>query len=409
MITLQTFNNFATGTHNMGQLRLGQGGATLEKVNNHVHFTSKNNVQLTADENRAVRQALVAALEGSVHGDYMDQLRELLLGGDEGNKCLNRDFVKAVLTGVRNRESVDSLRATGRKLAERTFSLVDDAHNPVTSRKDVAYEKSVAEEFDAHFTKARKGIARFGNLPADTVGRQVQILSAWTDACNAVCNAASDDSRLEGDRKDRIIVGIRELITSGKEAFRGRALVDVTTRSLTRTLRQELTNLFKKNFIDEGVAKDYIQRLFPDTEFMGYRGVGAEEALHAIRTGECEKDKDQKWTVVGKRIEMLLDLREVVLADEKITDETIRNDISQRLLQLAKDTFPVAAGQNSRRACLNEMIDADQAAGKTEGEVIAGVLAFIRDDLQAAFLGNDSANADRIDALARYLTYLEMN
>ena len=409
MITLQTFNNFATGTHNMGQLRLGQGGETLEKVNNHVHFTSKNNVRLTADENRAVRQAFVTALEGSVHGEYFDQLRELILGGNEASKCLNRDFVKAILAGIRNNESIDTLMATGRKLNERTFSLVDDAHNPVTSRKAVAYEKSVAEEFDACFTKAQEGIDGFRNLPLNIVDRQGRVMAAWATACKGVCNAVRDDIRLQGDRKQAVLQEITDLMMSGKGAFRGNALAAVTTHGLNKILRQELMQIFKKNFVEEEVAKDYIQRLFPDTEFLGYQGVAAEEALQAIRGNERKGREDLRMMVVGNRTTVLNKLSQAVLSDKKITNEALRNDISHRLHQLLEIKNSDIHDENSRINQLNAMINNETAAGKTDAEIIAGVLAFIRDDVQTAFLGDDPANADRTEALARYLTHFEMN
>ena len=113
--------------------------------------------------------------------------------------------------------------------------------------------------------------------------------------------------------------------------------------------------------------------------------------------------------VVGNRTTVLNKLSQAVLSDKKITNEALRNDISHRLHQQLEIKNSDIHDENSRINQLNAMINNEIAAGKTDAEIIAGVLAFIRDDVQTAFLGDDPANADRTEALARYLTHFEMN
>ena len=77
-ISLAQFNRIASGTYNAGQIDFatGKNGATeLVKVNNHVWFTSRNNVQLSPGRVLEVKEAFIAALRD-----------EAVLGRQELNK-----------------------------------------------------------------------------------------------------------------------------------------------------------------------------------------------------------------------------------------------------------------------------------------------------------------------------------
>ena len=64
-LSLSDFNRIASGTYNAGQIDIAtakDGSQSLVKVNNHVWFTVRNNVQLSPERVLEVKEAFIAAL-----------------------------------------------------------------------------------------------------------------------------------------------------------------------------------------------------------------------------------------------------------------------------------------------------------------------------------------------------------
>ena len=77
-LTLQQFNEIASGKYNAGEVRL-DGERALAKINNHVHFTGLNKVSLSHAEVLAIKIAFVKALsQNGVQGCSLDRIREEL-------------------------------------------------------------------------------------------------------------------------------------------------------------------------------------------------------------------------------------------------------------------------------------------------------------------------------------------
>ena len=81
-ISLAQFNAIASGKYNAGQIDMARdadGAVSLVKVNNHVWFKSKNNVQLSPQRVLEVKEAFLAALaEGGVQPDRLNTIRQRL-------------------------------------------------------------------------------------------------------------------------------------------------------------------------------------------------------------------------------------------------------------------------------------------------------------------------------------------
>ncbi len=77
-LTLQQFNEIASGKYNAGEVRL-DGERALAKINNHVHFTGLNKVSLSHAEVLAIKIAFVKALsQNGVQGCNLDCIRQEL-------------------------------------------------------------------------------------------------------------------------------------------------------------------------------------------------------------------------------------------------------------------------------------------------------------------------------------------
>ena len=67
-LTLKDFNKIATGSYNAGIVDIAtdrHGRATLIKLNNHVHKTSKNNVVLSLSKICEIKEKFISALANS--------------------------------------------------------------------------------------------------------------------------------------------------------------------------------------------------------------------------------------------------------------------------------------------------------------------------------------------------------
>ena len=77
-ISLQQFQDIATGKYNAGEIRLTS-ATTLGKVNDHVHRRGANGVPLSHAEILAVKDAFVRALkQNGIGGEELNRIRQEL-------------------------------------------------------------------------------------------------------------------------------------------------------------------------------------------------------------------------------------------------------------------------------------------------------------------------------------------
>ena len=110
-LTLRDFNKIATGTYNAGIVDIAmdrRGNASLIKLNNHVHQTSKNIVVLSLARICEIKERFISALSKSgVSDDSIKEIRKELgipetLSYNKNNKIDNFDTKERFLPLTRN-------------------------------------------------------------------------------------------------------------------------------------------------------------------------------------------------------------------------------------------------------------------------------------------------------------------
>ena len=127
-LTLQQFNEIASGKYNAGEVRLA-GETGLAKINNHVHLTFLNNVSLPHAEVLAIKEAFVKALsqalpqdDGAARKATQDEInrvrQELGLGPENASdlhlnersvRPLSRQQIREIID--RNASAINAVRA----------------------------------------------------------------------------------------------------------------------------------------------------------------------------------------------------------------------------------------------------------------------------------------------------------
>lgn len=88
-LTVSDFRAMSTGRHNLGSLTLDNAG-NLQKVNNHAHIKSLNNVQMSKKEVQLVKNAFITALKNEgLNQEQLAAVRERL-GLDNDGELINQ-------------------------------------------------------------------------------------------------------------------------------------------------------------------------------------------------------------------------------------------------------------------------------------------------------------------------------
>ena len=167
-ITLDQFRTISNGTHNVGQIMLSGDNDGLQKINNHVWKTGQNNVQTSAADNKAVRQALYDAFCNShtLSEEMLNDIKTILLGGTNGSRSLSRDFVKQLIKTVdetknQNPDLVGKMNIVSTSLSERSVRVATEEKKDggiVTSSKSAAYTIYSNEMIDANASEAQEAL-----------------------------------------------------------------------------------------------------------------------------------------------------------------------------------------------------------------------------------------------------------
>ena len=167
-ITLDQFRTISNGTHNVGQIKLSGDNDGLQKINNHVWKTGQNNVQTSAADNKAVRQALYDAFctSHTLSEEMLNDIKTILLGGTNGSRSLSRDFVKQLIKTVdetknQNPGLVGKMDIVSKSLSERSVRVATEEKKDggiVTSSKSAAYTIYSNEMIDANASEAQEAL-----------------------------------------------------------------------------------------------------------------------------------------------------------------------------------------------------------------------------------------------------------
>ncbi len=199
-ITLTQFNRIASGDYNAGLVDFktdatGNVENELTKVNNHVHKTSKNTVELSPERILEVKEAFLNALrKGGVNPAKLAEIRERLgipsdlaasLNVDERHEMMKRRFTPLTRQAVR--DILDTYAAQGRGFtheSQRAVSL-DDAEAASATSRMKASDARKRDEVNAVSLGAAKG--RY----AHEIGDALALLSTnrpLAKICQAVGN-----------------------------------------------------------------------------------------------------------------------------------------------------------------------------------------------------------------------------
>ena len=144
-LTLQQFNEIASGKYNAGEVRL-DGERALAKINNHVHLTCLNKVSLLHEEVMAVKDAFVKALSQSGVGqDELDRVRQELglapTGADDMQ--LNQRSVRPL-----SRQQI-------REILDRNAAAINAKQGSGTIHTDAEIHAKYTDEYRAELAQTR--------------------------------------------------------------------------------------------------------------------------------------------------------------------------------------------------------------------------------------------------------------
>ena len=235
-ISLAQFNAIASGKYNAGQIDFradANGGADLVKINNHVHSTSKNNVQLSPERIIEVKEAFLAALQRSgVGGASMAEIRKLLglptemestTDKKEMRKLLDYRFEPLTRAGVR--AILDKYANGGRGFTQESASQIT---------YEAAEKAHRTQQMPAGRVKDRKAV----NIANRDAARKATYDYALTDALSLLSTSRDLDG-FKTARHNRF---------TGPNAVNEKALSDAA-------LRNDFQHLFNEalKMISDGV------------------------------------------------------------------------------------------------------------------------------------------------------------
>ena len=107
-ISLDSFNAAASGTYNIGQIKLNQDGTGVYRTNSHKTFTILNRTEISQDEAVAVKEAFCRAVknEAKLDDDAVKELKDKLGIGSDKFSSMRAGTMKA-LTAAEVREVID--------------------------------------------------------------------------------------------------------------------------------------------------------------------------------------------------------------------------------------------------------------------------------------------------------------
>lgn len=160
-VNLSSFRAISSGEHNMGDVRIAAAGG-LEALNRFVFRHGKNRDYVTVQENIAVRNAFMKALEGDVRASGMIKAFQDVLLGENEVKTLTRDEIAACFKALDRRDATN-LAETIKGLESRNVQPGDPLAS-VTSSRSVARRLSVNERLDVARCQTQRAAESFAKM-----------------------------------------------------------------------------------------------------------------------------------------------------------------------------------------------------------------------------------------------------
>lgn len=326
-ITLDQFRTISNGSHNVGQIAISDDGSGLQKINNHIWQTGKNNYVLTGDQNRAVREALVLAFKGQVANRTMAVIEELLLGGGRARLSLSRDFVKQLI----NRATSPNARAgldlgdmvnVGKSLLSRSIKVASGGGKPpsglMTSGLDVAFKAYVSESMDQSVVNAQKGLAGVSEPLSRT--DPMALMASVKQVVSSVAELVRKDSRISHLPK---LADIEKNINIARFCETNGELVktDAGVVKFKNLLEREIRSAFRNADIPRKVRNDLLSRVFTAPAVFSNVGDRLREDFDDIASGLIVQrdDRPLKSTLGGVYVNFLRAIENAVKSDESLT------------------------------------------------------------------------------------------
>lgn len=167
-ISLQKFQEISSGEYNAGEVRLA-GQDSLDKINNHVHFTGWNKVSLTHAEVIAIKDAFVKALrDGGVDGAEIDRIRVQL--GLAPSGAVDTSLRERSLKPLSRQQIRDILDQYAAVLNVRTSDELNANVSAATRQTRAATRQAVNGELDGkRATEANATLVKFQQVVAGDV------------------------------------------------------------------------------------------------------------------------------------------------------------------------------------------------------------------------------------------------
>ena len=167
-ISLQKFQEISSGEYNAGEVRLA-GQDSLDKINNHVHFTGWNKVSLSHAEVIAIKDAFVKALrEGGVDGAAIDRIRVQL--GLAPSGVVDTSLRERSLKPLSRQQIRDILDQYAAVLNVRTSDELNANVSAATRQTRAATRQAVNGELDGNrATEANATLVKFQQVVAGDV------------------------------------------------------------------------------------------------------------------------------------------------------------------------------------------------------------------------------------------------
>ena len=167
-ISLQKFQEISSGEYNAGEVRLA-GQDSLDKINNHVHFTGWNKVSLSHAEVIAIKDAFVKALrDGGVDGAEIDRIRVQL--GLAPSGAVDTSLRERSLKPLSRQQIRDILDQYAAVLNVRTSDELNANVSAATRQTRAATRQAVNGELDGkRATEANAAFVKFQQVVAGDV------------------------------------------------------------------------------------------------------------------------------------------------------------------------------------------------------------------------------------------------
>ena len=232
--TFKQLDDISKGKYNVGEIALDKKGK-LTKINNHVHYTDKNNVVTTPQDNTRLRRQVYDCImdKYKFKGEAKSALEKLLFAEGRASLSLGRDELRLILKGAEDGRLASDYDGLIADLSDiRAFKTGDmDDPNDASKMNERGLIKGLKTDFENNVVRQVSKNAKFdiayslvdneqtGFNFTDGMGSATGLLNAvyqkTTDGLGKLYTLAPNridvDNRLQVYRKDVLNLASREM------------------------------------------------------------------------------------------------------------------------------------------------------------------------------------------------------